>query len=292
MSKQVMGELLSIPLTDIHMDEEFNCRGRIAPIDVVDLAKDIEANGLIQPVTVAPYPEDMIKKTGCKYRLIAGYRRYMSHRVIQRSEIPAIIRPDMADDMKARFFNLSENLKRQDLDIVQEAKAIKRLKDLGVAEVATAERLGKSRGWVQIRYMLLSLPEAIQAECTAGFITQSNIRELFAINNTAGKDSCFAAAKKLKEAKISGRKAMNVNPNRAKPTAKYHRKRSEIFEVMDNIQRQLGNFIGTRLLAWCAGEISNAELYMSIEEYANENGLDYTNPLKEEGGVPPVPNVG
>lgn len=281
-----MGELQSVALELIHMDEDFNCRGKIAPMDVVDLAKDIEANGLIQPVTIAPYSEEQAAETGYKYRLVAGYRRFMSHRVLKRTHIPAIIRPDMMDDMVARFFNLSENIKRKDLNIVQEAKAIKRLKDLGVSEVATAERLGMSRGWVQIRYMLLELPQEIQDECAAGFITQTNIRELYAINRTAGKDSCFEAARKLKDAKITGRKAMTVNPNATKPSSKRHRKRSEIFEMMDSIQTQMGNHIGTRCLAWCAGEISNAELYKSLEEYADENGLDYTSPIEDEDKVP------
>ncbi len=280
-----MGVLQSVALELIHMDEEFNCRGKIAPMDVVDLAKDIEANGLIQPVTIAPYPEDKAAETGHKYRLVAGYRRFMSHRILKRTEIPAIIRPDMVDEAGARFFNLAENLKRKDLNIVQEAKALKRLKDLGVSEVATSDRLGMSRGWVQIRYMLLDLPQEIQDECAAGFITQTNIRELFAINRTAGKESCFEAARKLKDAKIKGRKGMSVNPNATKPDAKCHRKRAEIFEVMDHIQTQMGNHIGTRCLAWCAGEISNAELHTSLEEYAKENELVYTNPLKDEDKV-------
>ena len=47
-------EVVDIPLTEIDADENFNCRGKIAPIDVVDLAKDITERGLIQPVSVAP----------------------------------------------------------------------------------------------------------------------------------------------------------------------------------------------------------------------------------------------
>lgn len=285
---QELGELKSVALSLIHMDEEFNCRGKIAPIDVVDLAKDIEANGLIQPVTIAPYSEEDATKTGFTYRLVAGYRRFMSHIVLKRLEIPAIIRSDMMDETVARFFNLSENIKRKDLNIVQEAKAIRRLKNLGVSEIATAERLGMSRGWVQIRYMLLDLPQEIQDECAAGFITQTNIRELFAINRTAGKEFCFEAARKLKDAKISGRKAMSVDPNATKPSSKRHRRRSEIFEVLDYIQTQMGNHIGTRCLAWCAGEISNEELHKSLEDYAEKNDLDYTNPIKSENKVSTV----
>lgn len=267
-----------LKISDIHADESFNCRGPIRPMDVVDLAKDIAQRGLIQPVTVAPYPPEQIQTLGKKYRLLAGFRRFTAHKVNKTDTIAAIIRADMMDEAQARVFNLAENLQRTDLTIMQEALALQKLKELGVGEVDASEKIGKSRGWVQIRYMLLGLPEEIQKEVEAGFITQTNIRELYAIYKTAGQESCFEAARQLKDAAIKGRKGMSVNPNAKNPTAKRHRKRIEIFAMMDHIQAHLGNSLATRCLAWCAGEISTIELCEDIKVKTIEEGKIYTVP--------------
>jgi ParB/RepB/Spo0J family partition protein len=275
-----------LPLSEIHADEGFNCRGAIRPIDVVDLAKGIALHGLIQPVTVAPYTEgkdDAILKTGKKYRLLAGFRRFMAHRVNKMETIAAIIRQDMMDEATARIFNLAENLQREDLSIIQEAKALEKLHSLGVSEADTGNRLGKSRGWVQVRYMLLGLPDPVQKEVEAGFITQNNIRELYAIYKTAGEEPCFDAVRKLKDAKIKGVAGMSVNPNVSKPTSKHHRKRNEIFVMMDHIQGNIGNSFATRCLAWCAGELTNVEIFAEIKATALSEGKIYKQP--EEDGI-------
>lgn len=266
----------NIPLKDIHCDEEFNCRGKIIPMDVQSLAQDIERQGLIQPVTIAPYSEEKIKETGKKYRLIAGYRRFTAHRVLERDTIEAIVRKDMMNDIDARFYNLAENLQRADLDVLQEAKALKKLKDIGIGEYDCAERLGASRGWVQIRYMLLDLPKEIQLAVQAKLITQTHVRELYSVLRKGGETACFEAAKKIKEAKAKG-KVISVNP-KPKPAAKRHRKRPEIFEMLDHVIENTGTGLHTRCLAWAAGEISDIDLYESIKVHALENGKTYVRP--------------
>lgn len=277
---ELKGEYKLIDMNQIHADEDFNCRGSFAPMDVLDLAKDIDQNGLIQAVVISPYDEARAKSTGKPYRLVAGFRRHAAFKVLGKTAIPAIVRDDMMDDLTARFFNLSENLHRKDLNIMQEATAILKLKDLGLTETQTAERLGTSRGWVQIRYMLLNLPVEVQQEVSAGFITQTQIRELYAVFKVNGKDGCFAATRKLKDAKILGRANVSVHPNKNKPTSKKYRTRPEIFEMQSHIQSAIGNNIGTRCLAWAAGEIPNSELYQSIINEAAVLGIQYSPPME------------
>lgn len=268
--------ITNIPMSDIHADEEFNCRGVIAAIDVVDLAKDIADKGLIQPVVVSPYPEERQKETGFKYLLIAGYRRHMAHRVLKATEISAIVRDDMQDEAQARYFNLSENLQRKDLTILQEAKALQKLKDLGISEVDTAEHLGASRGWVQVRYMLLELPEEVQAEVEAGFITQSQIRDLFSIQRVGTQEDVFDAVRTLKDAKIKGRKNADIAV-KAPKTMKKHRKRGEINEMLEHCQEYLHNGFWARCMAWCSGEISTKDFEDSAKEFAQSQDKVYVN---------------
>ncbi len=266
-----MAVQVSVPLSEIHYDEDFNCRGRIAPIDVIDLAKDIRQRGQLQAVLLAPYDEEQQKATGCKYKLIAGYRRYTAHQVLSSGKdgderflsIDAVVRDDMRDEAEARFLNLAENIQRKDLNISQEAKALAKLEALGITEHDAAERLGKSRGWVQVRYMLLRLPEDIQNEVAAGMITQTQIRDLYSVYNTAGADATYEAVKKLKNAKAAGRKGARVKPKQK--DSKRVRKRGELFEMQDHIRGQFGNGPLTVLLAWAAGEVDDSELHATLK---------------------------
>lgn len=278
MDKNAKLEVKYLNIDEIHSDDTFNCRGPIRPMDVIDLAKDILSRGLIQPITVAPYLPEDVARTGKKYRQLAGFRRLMAHRVNKMTTIAAIIREDMINEAEARIFNLAENLQRTDLSIVQEANALQRLKEIGVGEFDAADRLGKSRGWVQVRYMILGLPEEVVKEIEAGFITQSNVRELYAIYKTAGKESCFEAVKVLKDAKIKGITKMSVNPNNKNPDAKRHRQRNEIFSLQEHIQKHLGNSFATRCLAWAAGEINTTDILTDIKKQTEDLGKIYTKP--------------
>ena len=255
-------QISTIKLSDIFYDEEFNCRGSITALDVVDLAKDIEKRGLIQPVVVKPYG-----KNGYDYLLIAGYRRYMAHRVLKRTVIPAIINNSIADETEARLFNLSENLQRKELNIYQEAKAIEKLHSLGLGEFDVADRLTKSRGWVQIRFMVLKLPNELQQEIAAGFFSQTQIRDLYSHFSRKGKDAAFQVARDFKDDKIKGRKGTRRKVQEDDPSAKRHRTRVEIFDMQDQVRDAYGNNIVTRALAWCAGEITTEELQDSLEEW-------------------------
>ena len=268
--------VIGIPLEDIDADEEFNCRGAISPIDVVSLAKDILKRGLLQPVVVYEYTDEQKAARGKLYRLVAGFRRFTAFKVNESSVIPSTVQPWM-NEADARFLNLAENIQRKNLNILEEALALKPLHDMGISDYAAADQLGVSRGWCQVRFMLLKLPQEIQIDAAAGYIKQTNIRQLYAILRTAGKESCFESARKVKDATMAGKK-IDVNPSRGKRGAKCHRKRSEIFEMMGHIQDRLGNSLATRAMAWCAGEISTQDLYDSIKEYADEMGIDYSIP--------------
>lgn len=271
---EIKTEIENILMTEIHADDSFNCRGVISPIDVVDLVKDIEKRGLIQPVVVTPYDEAKAKETGYKYLLIAGYRRHMAHQVLVKTRIEAIIRADIGNEVEARYFNLAENFQREDLTIMQEARALLKLQELRVTESDAAERLGASRGWVQIRYMLLKLPTGIQNEVEAGFITQTQIRELYALYLVGSLDQLTDAVKQMKDAKIAGRKTATIKIKTPK-SQKKHRKRREINEMLDHMQEHLPNSFWARVMAWCSGEISTDDFEISIEEYAEEQYKSY-----------------
>jgi ParB family chromosome partitioning protein len=268
-------QIIELPLNEIFSDPTFNCRGdAIAPIDVVDLVRDIEAHGLQQPIVVQPFTEyrDYI------YRIICGHRRFAAFKILSRVYIPCIINKELTE-AEALILNLGENLHRKDLNILQEARTLERLKMAGMGISEVAEQLGKSTTWVNVRYQLLELPEQIKNAAASGFINQAQIRQIHKLPDIQKQ---MEAAKKIKDAKARGDKKMpRIN---AKSASKRNilkpkiRDRDDIFWMQDHMQESVGNNIGTRCLAWAAGEISDFELFQDIQEEAAKTERSYAIP--------------
>lgn len=272
--------LAHVPMDEVFADADFNCRGRVSPIDVADLAKDIEAKGLIQPITITPLKEGDNGFPEFKYKVIAGHRRHMAHKVIKAKTILSVVRDDMRDPIRARSFNLTENLQRSDLTILQEAKAIRHLALAGLSRKDIAKDIGMSEGWVQTRIMLLSLPEQVQQEVVACKFSNQEIRDVYTVQDKSGsEEAVFKAVREIKDAKIQGRRKPDVNKVQPVPKNK-KRKRdySEIIDLMTLIQEKLGNSFVTRSLAWCAGEIDDKEWHEDFKIEVEKKGGIYTVP--------------
>lgn len=260
-----------IVLTEIYSDDEFNCRGKIAPMDVIDLAHDIRKNGLDVPIVVQPYD----KHPPQKYRIIAGHRRYMAFRVNQSGTIPCNIRADL-DDFAAAGLNLRENLTRKQLNIKQEAHGIKRYMLAGWNENAVATYIQQSRGWVQIRFQLLKLPEDIQNEAAAGMLTQAQISKMHCMRT----DEQYALLRAIKEARYKN-EDIELPTEKKRDLFKETKKtqdRYTIFAMIDHLLQVTKSGLHTRCLAWSAGEISDYELYQDIATHCKDNNIPYTIP--------------
>lgn len=271
-----------IPISEIFLDDAFNCRGAISPLDVSDLAQSIEARGLDIPISVQPASD---VKEGIpsiyKWRIVAGHRRFTAYKVLATRNpkfkiVPAFVRDNMSE-IDARVLNLSENLDRKELNILQEAKAMEALYHAGLAREKAAAMLKKSAGWVQVRYMLLSLPADIQTEAAAGFLNQVQIRELYSLKTIEDQ---YALVRKIKEAKLKGDKIEKVTPpQKVKPaTEKRKQDNDAIFRMMEIIAKTLGYNLTTRFGAWATGAISSAEFFQDIKMNAEASGKSFYPP--------------
>jgi len=265
----MLKEVLEIPMANILVDNSFNCRGDFSALDVADLAKDIQLHGLLQPVLVMSFHDP--NNPQYKYKLIAGYRRFMAHRILQAESIKAVEVDHLMTEAEARLFNLAENLQRKDLNILQEAKALAHLRMLGLSEEDISEQLHMSRGWTQLRCMVLELPKELYPDILAGNIVQSQIRQLYSVYRVNGTLGVINIAKKMKDDKIRG-VTKNYAP-KAKNT-KHLRKRSELFDLieylLDNFKDVDNLSLATRSLSWASGEISDVELFETFKEIANK----------------------
>ncbi|WP_066558044.1 ParB/RepB/Spo0J family partition protein [Croceicoccus bisphenolivorans] len=135
-----------------------------------DLAKSIAARGVIQPVIVRP-------GEGGKYQLVAGERRWRAAQKAQVHEIPAIVRD--LNDRDVTALALIENIQREDLNPVEEARAYNRLASRdGMSQADIAELVEKSRSHVANLMRLLSLPEPVLTLVEKGDLSMGHARAL------------------------------------------------------------------------------------------------------------------
>lgn len=252
-----------IQLDKIFNDTNFNCRGIITPLDVKGLSENIKDKGLQFPIAVQPRFDVPELPEEYDYRIIAGHRRYMAFKILKISSIPTMVRHGLSE-IDARLMNLSENLIREDLNMKQEAEAVKSLRLLDLTQEEIAEKLDKSRTWVQIRLHLLRLPKEIQEEAAAGFLNQTQIRQLHSMKD---KSQQFEAVRKIKTAIQMGQKGLSVekkpqeNPDKAKK-----RSNKEIQDLMNIFAGQKYFGLHLRCLAWVTGNITTRILFDDIKK--------------------------
>jgi len=219
--------------------------------------------------------------------VVAGHRRFKAHLVLAHDDdkfkvIPSIIREGLTEG-QARIINLNENLGRKDLNILEEAKALLPLMELGMSEERMVKAIPTaSRGWIQVRCMLLKLPSLVQKEAAAGLITQTNIRSLFSMKHDGMDDELLYEQVRLaKDAKLRGDNytiKKDVAAEKIKPPSqlKKHRSRHDVFVMIKHIVKNEMTGPMTRVLAWAAGEISDLDLFLDLKEYADAEGKEYT----------------
>lgn len=135
-----------------------------------ELAASIAARGVIQPVIVRP-------KSNGKYELVAGERRWRAAQKARLHEMPALVRE--LSDREVMALALIENLQREDLNPVEEARAYQRLADdEGMTQAEIARMVEKSRSHVANIQRLLGLPEAVLDLVEAGKLSMGHARAL------------------------------------------------------------------------------------------------------------------
>jgi ParB family chromosome partitioning protein len=273
MDKQDSLVVRDLFMSEIFSDPDFNCRGKIAPLDVLELSKSIAEHGLQQPISVQPYNHGKFK-----WRIVAGHRRHAAFLVLEWPTIPAVIKEHLTD-VQVRILNLQENIARKALDIMQESNSLNKFFVANYTIEEVAKMLNQSKGWVQVRKNLLALEPEIQEAAAAGFITQEQIKDLYSLPS---KEARLEAAKKAKESRMRGEtRAIKIKEKKRNPTTKKVRGKEEIREMIEHILEVLGPNLATRALAWTSAEISDIDLYRDIKEACEEKGVDYEIPTLE-----------
>jgi ParB family chromosome partitioning protein len=188
-------ELAALPVDQIHPNPR-QPRRRFEPDAATGLASSVRTQGLLQPIVVRPRPEG-------GWELIAGERRWRAAKDAKLETVPALVRE--ADDRDSLLLSLVENVAREQLSAVEEARAYAMLLDeFGLSLGDVAERVGKAKPTVSNRVRLLELPEDVLWMLARGDLTERHARAVLAVPDREGQKRL---AKRIVEQGLSARAA-------------------------------------------------------------------------------------
>ena len=163
-------------LVDLTLDQispgSYQPRRQFDETALNELADSLKQQGLVQPILVRPYAG--------RYELIAGERRWRAAQIAGLATIPAIVR--QLDDRSVAAVSLIENIQRKDLNALEEAHALQRLRnEFGMTQEAVAESVGRSRSAVTNLLRLLELHDEVKKLLEQGQIDMGHARALLPV---------------------------------------------------------------------------------------------------------------
>lgn len=234
---------------DIIVDNSWNYRKIYKNIE--ELAASIKSEGLKQAPCVA-------KREDGKYVLTAGYRRLAAIDLLGWTEVDCTI-DQASTEVDRRITNLIENVQREGTTFGEEANAIELLLKNGLVEQRIADRLGKSRSWVQERNYYLQMPKAFRDEFDLGKLTCKELRTAYTVYKIHGEEKLYKIVRAVKEAKERG-KPVDMAALALGADRKGQRLIQEQTIMQDHLIKTLGlDHPTVKLLGWTLGFISDKE---------------------------------
>ena len=240
--KKGLGRGLSSLLGDNHKKVETNkisikdlSRNKLQPRkkfikeNLEELTNSIREQGVIQPIVVRPD-----KTNDGKYEIIAGERRWLASQNAGLHEVPVVILD--VDDVKSLEFAIVENVQRQDLNPIEEAKGYQRLiDDFNYNQDKLSKFIGKSRSYIANSLRLLGLPAEVLVLVESGNLSAGHARSLIGLNNSV------EIAKKIIQKKLSVRQTeVFVKQFKDKKFKLVSRKDTNILDLQKTLEEKTG----------------------------------------------------
>lgn len=224
---------------------------------ISQLADSIKEHGIIQPL--------VLKKDGEVYTIIAGERRWRAAKSIGLTEVPAVLIDATEKDLLE--ISLIENIQREDLNPIEEAKAYKRLlDDFNLTQEELAKRVGKSRVAITNCMRLLNLDIRVQDYLIDEVISEGHGRALLSVED---KNLQYKLAQTIIDEDLSVRDIEKLIKDSCKKAQKNDKKKSEENndQYVSDIKSKLENYFGTKVLLKNGRNKGKIE----IEYYSNED---------------------
>ncbi len=174
-------ELRELPLDQLQRGQ-YQPRVDMRPESLEDLAASIKAQGVVQPIIVRPIEMPGSGTAAQRYEIIAGERRWRAAQIAGLATIPAVVR--RVADSAAIAMALIENIQREDLNPLEEARALDRLiREFGITHQQAADAVGRSRAAVSNLLRLLELSPAVAERVDRREIEMGHARALLGLSN-------------------------------------------------------------------------------------------------------------
>ena len=217
-----------IPIKDIKRNK-FQPRKHFNKESLEELTSSIKEQGVIQPIVVRPD-----KESDGKYEIIAGERRWLASQNAGLHEVPVVILE--VDDVKSLEFAIVENVQRQDLNPIEEARGYQKLiDDFNYNQEKLSQFIGKSRSYIANSLRLLTLPEDVLVMVEQEKISAGHARSLIGLNNS------YEIAKQIIQKNLSVRQSEVLSKKfRTKKFKLVSKKDSNILDLQKVLEEKTG----------------------------------------------------
>lgn len=223
-----LGELERSPYQPrVHVDERA----------LEELAVSIRANGVVQPVVVRPLAEG-------RYQLIAGERRWLAAQRAGRATVPAVVR--QVSNEQAMEMTIVENLQREDLNAMEQARAFERLgREFALTQEQIALKTGKERSSIANFVRLLKLPQQLQQDVENGVLSFGHAKALLML---ATPEAQIKVARRVEEQHMSVRQTEELVQSLIHPAERLPaRPAAAVDPNVREAERQLERALGVRV---------------------------------------------
>ena len=228
-------ELLILPISKVEPRED-QPRDYFDPDALQELSESIAQYGLIQPITVRRLPSGY-------YQIIAGERRWRASRLAGLKEVP--VRVLEADDRRTAELALVENLQRENLNPIEEAKGYRSLmQDYGLTQEETARSVGRSRPAVANSLRLLSLSEPVLSLVETGELSAGHARALLPIED---QDRQLEAAQEVIRKSLSVRRTERLAARYTRPQPEPAETEKPLVDYAAELSSELSQLLGRKV---------------------------------------------
>jgi len=217
-----------VPIKDL-IRNKFQPRKYFDKESLNELTSSIKEQGVIQPIVVRPD-----KSSNNKYEIIAGERRWLASQNAGLHEVPVVVVD--VNDVKSLEFAIVENVQREDLNAIDEARGYKSLTDdFNYNQEKLSRFIGKSRSYIANSLRLLSLPKEVCLMVEQKKLSAGHARALVGLNNS------IEIAKKIIEKKLSVRESeLLVKKFKNKKFRSIYKKDSNILDLQKTLEEKTG----------------------------------------------------
>lgn len=252
---EASGELQSFALEELRPGK-YQPRRDMSQVALEELATSIRHQGIIQPIIVRSIVEG-------GYEILAGERRWRAARIAGLSHVPCLIKE--VADQEAMAIGLIENIQREDLNVIEESRALARLIDeFGFTHLSVAEAVGKSRSAVSNLLRLGQLNDEVKQLVEHGSLEMGHARALLAVTGE----------QQTELARFVAQKGLTVRETERLVKQSQHPKKESIEQPRSLLMNQLEREIGSKLGAKVEIKSTNKEQGKLVISYNSLNELD------------------